>query len=133
MKVNPIPLVLLISLSLTNIGCSVIGYGLGVGVDNRKSKGKIVNQYDYSTIEYNRKITIQLDDNSMMTGNFKEFKENYLSLETIFGIDIIHKKDIIKLAVEPKKEASLRGLYTGLMLDIAFVLWRTSFFEKSFN
>ena len=123
MKVNNCRLssVLLISFLLIYDGCTVYGLGIGALVDHRKPDKEIVNQEDYNTIGILSEITIYQKDRSLTKGRFIEITEEYLTLETNFGLENVNMEDIVTIEAKSKKNAMLIGLGIGFALDIAYV------------
>ena len=113
--------VLLISFSLLLNSCSLVSLGIGAAVDHRKPDKEIVNQEDYNTIEILSEITIYQKDRSLTKGRFIEITEEYLTLETNFGLENVNMEDIVTIEAKSKKNAMLIGLGIGFALDIAYV------------
>jgi len=132
MKVNNsrILSVLLITCSLIINGCTLYGAGIGALVDHRKPDKEIVNQEDYNTIKILNEIIIYQKDRTITKGRFIEITQEYLTLETNFGIETVNMKDIITIEAESKKNAMFMGLGIGLALDIAYLVLLSSLDEN---
>lgn len=116
-------LVVLIISSLINSGCSVIGFRLGAKVDNSRADYKIVKPEDYETIKNSQKITVYLNDNSVMKGNFDGVTDQHLVLikPSLDDLDIRYIKldeiNSIEIKTTGQTEARWFGLGIGLALD----------------
>jgi len=128
MKVKNIRILsaLLISFSLINSGCSVIGFGLGAVVDNGRPDIRVVNSNDYEKIEIGEEITIiiiTLYDRSTKVGKFKRIDEEYLILETNFELESVNREEIFRIEVKSKKHDKWKGLGYGFVTDaVLFII-----------
>ena len=113
--------VLLISLSLICNGCTLYGLAGGAIVDSARPDTKIVNREDYNTIEILREITLVKDDRTVVKGKFIVITEEYLTIESVFGIENIKREEILVIEVKTKKNGIRYGLRIGLAMD-AFLL-----------
>ena len=114
--------VLLVSLPLICNSCTLIGLGLGAVADSRKSDYEIVNPNIYNTISILSEITIYQNDRSIKKGKLIEITEDYLTLETMFGLEDVNRGDIFNIEVKSKKNGILYGLGIGLLLDVAYIV-----------
>ena len=116
-------LVVLIISSLINSGCSVIGYRMGAKFDNSRADYKIVDPEDYETIKNSQEITVYLNDNSVMKGNFDGVTDQHLVLikPSLDDLDIRYIKldeiNSIEIKTTGQTEARWFGLGIGLALD----------------
>ena len=114
--------VLLVSLPLIFNSCTLIGLGVGAAADSRKSDYEIVNPNIYNTISILSEITIYQNDRSIKKGKLIEITEDYLTLETMFGLEDVNRGDIFNIEVKSKKNGILYGLGIGLLLDVAYIV-----------
>jgi len=114
--------VLLISFSLIINGCTLYGFGIGAIVDGIRPYTKVVNREDYKTIEIYREITVIKVDRTVTQGRFIEITEEYLTFETMFGIEIVNRKDIADIATKSKKNGIWYGLGIGFVMDIFLLM-----------
>ena len=115
--------VLLISLSLIYNGCTLYGLAGGAIVDSARPDTKIVNREDYNTIEILREITLVKDDRTVVKGKFIVITEEYLSIESVFGIKNIKREEILVIEVKTKKNGKLYGLGIGFFMDGLLLLF----------
>ena len=110
---------LLISFSLLYNSCTLIGLSVGAAADSRKSDYEIVNPNNYNTISILSEITVYKDDRTIAKGRFIELNEEYLTLETMFGLEKVNMENIINIQVKSKKNsAKWVGLGIGLAIDV---------------
>jgi len=110
--------VLIISFSLINSGCSVIGFGLGALDDSSRPDMEIVNPDDYNNIKILSEIIIYQKDRSTKKGKLIEFTEEYLALETTFGLENVNRDEIFNIEVKSNKNGKWIGLGVGFVMDI---------------
>ena len=128
MKVNNsrILCLLLISFSLINSGCSVIGFGLGAVADFRNFDKGIVKPEDYKTIKNLQKITVYLNDNSAMVGYFDGVFDQHLVLQkkSLHDWKFHHIKldDINSIEIKSNRNGKINGFIFGLALDVLIFL-----------
>jgi len=127
MKVNNsrIASVLFISISLINSGCSVIGFGIGAAVDNRRPDIRVVNSNDYEKIKIGEGITIIITthyDRSTKVGKFKRIDEEYLILEKNFELESVNREEIFRIEVKSKKHGKWFGLGVGFVTDAVLII-----------
>ena len=115
--------VLLISLSLIYNGCTLYGLAGGAIVDSARPDTKIVNREDYNTIEILREITLVKNDRTVVKGKFIVITEEYLSIESVFGIENIKREEILVIEVKTKKNGIRYGLGIGLAMDAFLILY----------
>ena len=121
-------LVVLIISSLINSGCSVIGFRLGAKVDNSRADYKIVKPEDYETIKNSQKITVYLNDNSVMKGKFDGVTDQHLVLiePSLDDLDIRYIKldEINSIEIKTTGHGPVKwfGLGIGLAFDYVIVL-----------
>ena len=115
--------VLLISLSLIYNGCTLYGLAGGAIVDSARPDTKIVNREDYKTIEIYKEITVMKDDRTVTKGRFIEITEEYLTLETVFGIEDVKREEIFIIEVKSEKNGKLYGLGIGFFMDGLLLLF----------
>ena len=131
MKVNNIRIlsVLLVSLPLIFNSCTLTGLGIGATVDRRKSDYEFVKPNNYNTISILSEITIYQNDRTVKKGKLIGITEDYLTLETMFGLEDVNRGDIFNIEVKSKKNAMSKGLRIGLGLDTVYILWLICCFE----
>ena len=115
--------VLLISFSLLYNSCTLIGLSVGAVADSRKSDYEIVNRENYNTIRILSEIIIYQKDRSIKKGKLIEITEDYLTLETIFGLENVNRGEIFNIEVKSKKNGIWYGLGIGFLLDVAYSVW----------
>ena len=115
--------VLLISFSLIYNGCTLYGLAGGAIVDGIRPDTKVVNREDYKTIEIYREITVIKVDRTVTQGRFIEITEEYLILETVFGIENVNRKDIADITTKSKKNGKWYGLGIGFFMDGLLLLF----------
>ena len=113
--------VLLISFSLIYNGCTLYGLGWGALADTRKPDYEIANRENYNNIRILSEITIYKKDRSLKKGKLIELTENYLTLETVFGLENINREEIFDIEVESKKNGIWIGLGIGIAMDAFFI------------
>ena len=113
--------VLLISFSLIYNGCTLYGLGWGALADTRKTDYEIANRENYNNIRILSEITIYKKDRSLKKGKLIELTENYLTLETVFGLENINREEIFDIEVESKKNGIWIGLVIGIAMDAFFI------------
>ena len=113
--------VLLISFSLIYNGCTLYGLGWGALADTRKPDYEIANRENYNNIRILSEITIYKKDRSLKKGKLIELTENYLTLETVFGLENINREEIFDIEVESKKNGIWIGLGIGIAIDAFFI------------
>ena len=113
--------VLLISFSLIYNGCTLYGLGWGALADARKTDYEIANRENYNNIRILSEITIYKKDRSLKKGKLIELTENYLTLETVFGLENINREEIFDIEVESKKNGIWIGLGIGIAMDAFFI------------
>ena len=123
MKINNTRIlsVLLISFSLLYNSCTLIGLGVGAAADSRKSDYEIVNRENYDNIGILSEITIYQTDRSIKKGKLIELAEDYLTLETMFGLENVNREEIFNIEVKSKKNGIWIGLGIGFALDVAYL------------
>ena len=113
---------LLISFSLLFNSCTLIGFSLGTIADSTEPDYKVVKPEDYKTIKRFEEITIITItnyDRSTKVGKFDRMDEEYLTLETMFGLEKVNMENIINIQVKSKKNsAKWVGLGIGLAIDV---------------
>ena len=120
-KYSRILSVLLISFSLLINGCaSTFGYKMGKKVNSRI---EIVDPQDYETIEISQKITLYLNDNSALEGNFEGVIDQNLALIIGSYIQYIKLDEInsIEIRTTGHGPAKWMGLGVGLFVDYMLV------------
>jgi len=122
-KITRILSILLITFSLLFDGCTIYGLGIGAIVDLRKPDKGIVNREEYMNIEIYRDITIYQNDRTVTKGRFIGINEEYLTLETNFGIENVNMSNIVMIEAKSKKNAMMMGLGIGIALDVAYIYW----------
>ena len=113
--------VLLISYSFIINGCTLYGVAGGALADARKSDYEIVNRENYNNIRILSEITIYQTDRSIKKGKLIEITEDYLTLETLFGLESVNREEIFNIEIKSKKNGIWYGLGIGFALDIAYV------------
>ena len=114
--------VFLISLLLIINGCG-LGTGIGAIIDSRSPDSEIINRDDYITIEIPSDITIYQKDRTLIKGKLIKLSEDYLTLETNFGLENVNMEDIVNIEAKAKKNALWMGLGIDLVLYFAFIIW----------
>ena len=117
-------LVVLIISSLIKSGCSVIGFRLGAKVDNSRADYKIVKPEDYETVKNSQKITVYLNDNSVMKGKFYGIYEGYLILGSWPDFQRINLDEINSIEIKTTGHGPVKwfGLGIGLAFDYVIVV-----------
>ena len=121
---------LFISFSLIFNSCTLIGFGIGAAADSRKSDYEIINPNNYNTISILSEITIYQKDRSIKKGKLIEINEEYLTLESMFGLEKVNRKEIINIQVKSKKNSAKRvGLGIGLAIDVGVYIAIKAFID----